>query len=260
MCNLLIKFGAFNEKHGHEFDKIATGHYATNYTTDEGSFLSTAADKIKDQTYFLGQITYDQLKKSMFPIGHLPKSEVRKLAIKMKLPSAHRKDSQGICFLGKINYSEFIRAQVGTLTGEIRELETDLILGEHDGFWFHTIGQRRGLRLSGGPWFVVKKDIEKNIVYVSKGYDPVSRYRNNIYLDPVHFLNPNHDYVNLKSIKFKIRHQPEYNDGTIVFNNSYNQILSETGISGIAPGQYCVLYSEDERTCIGSAMISERNN
>jgi len=98
MCNLLIKFGAFNERYGHEFDKIVTGHYATNYETDEGVFLSTAVDKAKDQTYFLGQITYDQLKKTMFPIGNLSKSKVREIAAEMKLPSAGRPDSQGICF------------------------------------------------------------------------------------------------------------------------------------------------------------------
>lgn len=258
MCNLLIKFGAFNEKHGHEFDKIATGHYASNYETNEGVFLSTAVDKIKDQTYFLGQINYNQLKKTMFPIGDIPKSEVRGIAAKMKLPSAGRPDSQGICFLGKINYNDFIKAQVGEMPGEIRELETNKLLGKHKGFWFHTIGQRKGLKLSGGPWFVVKKDIENNIVYASKGYDPIQRYSDTIKLDGIHYLNPNHDYSDLNNIKFKIRHQPEFNKGIIKSDTSGNKIISDTPISGIAPGQYAVIYDTDEKTCIGSAMISER--
>lgn len=256
MCNLLIKFGAFNERHGHEFDKIVTGHYASNYETDEGVFLSTAADKVKDQTYFLGQITYDQLKKTMFPIGHLPKSKVREIASDMKLPSAGRPDSQGICFLGKINYNDFIKIQIGEMPGEIREFETDKLMGEHKGFWFHTIGQRRGLKLSGGPWFVVKKDITKNIVYISKGYDPIARYTDQIRIENIHFLNPNHNYDNLEKIKFKIRHQPEFNSGTFTLVNKNGKIISDTKISGVAPGQFAVLYDEDEKTCIGSGVIS----
>ncbi len=258
MCNLLIKFGAFNDRHGNEFDKIATGHYATNYETDEGYFLSTAADKLKDQTYFLGQLTYEQLKKTMFPIGHLPKSKVRDIASSMKLPSAGRPDSQGICFLGKINYNDFIKAQIGEMPGEIREHETNKLLGEHQGFWFHTIGQRRGLKLSGGPWFVVKKDIKRNIVYASKGYDPVERYSDQIYLENIHFLNLNHDYNKLGAVKFKIRHQPEFNSGTIIRNENTIRIVSDAKMSGIAPGQFAVIYDMEERTCIGSAMISER--
>lgn len=257
MCNLLIKFGAFNERYGHEFDKIATGHYATNYETDEGVFLSTAVDKLKDQTYFLGQITYDQLKKTMFPIGHLPKSKVREIATEMKLPSAGRPDSQGICFLGKINYNEFIKNQVGELPGEIRELETGKLLGQHLGFWFHTIGQRRGLKLSGGPWFVVKKDVNKNIIYVSKGYDPIARYSDQISIENIHFLNPNHNYDNLEGIKFKIRHQQEFNSGTIIRDENGVRIVSDTKISGIAPGQFAVIYDLEEKTCLGSAIICD---
>jgi len=255
MCNLLIKFGAFNERHGHEFDKIATGHYASNYETNEGVFLSTAIDRVKDQTYFLSQITYEQLKKTMFPIGHLPKSRVREIATEMKLPSAGRPDSQGICFLGKINYTDFIKNQIGEMPGEIRELETNALLGEHLGFWFHTIGQRKGLKLSGGPWFVVKKDILKNIVYVSKGYDPISRYSDKINIDTIQFFNPNHDYTNIDRVKFKIRHQPEFNSGAIVNDVIGNMIISDTKISGIAPGQFAVIYDEEEKTCLGSAVI-----
>ena len=260
MCNLLIKFGAFNDRYGQKFDKIATGHYATNYETKDGVFLAAAKDKVKDQTYFLSQITYPQLHKTLFPIGNLPKSDVRKIASEMSLPSATRKDSQGICFLGKINYGEFIKNQIGIMPGEIRELESNKLLGEHQGFWFHTIGQRRGLKLGGGPWFVVKKDTINNIIYASKGYDPISRYSDEIKLDRVHFLNPNHDYSELNQIKFKIRHQPEFMEGFITIGDTTSKIVSKEKISGIAPGQFTVMYSNDEKTCIGSAMISEDNN
>jgi len=255
MCNLLIKFGAFNDRMGHDFDKISTGHYATTYENEEGVFLSTAADKVKDQTYFLGRINYSQLQKVMFPIGHLQKEEVRKLAIAMKLPSAHRPDSQGICFLGKINYTDFIKKYVGEQPGEIIELESGKLLGEHKGIWFHTIGQRRGLRLGGGPWFVVQKDIPKNIVYVSNGYDPIAQYDDKICMDELHFLNPNYDYSNLSKIKFKIRHQPEFNSGKLVRDGKGIHVISDEKISGIAPGQFAVIYDSNEEICVGSGMI-----
>ncbi len=255
MCNLLIKFGAFNDRYGKDFDRIATGHYASRYDTEEGAFLGTAKDRVKDQTYFLGQITPEQLSKAMFPIGHLPKKEVRRIAENMKLPSAHRPDSQGICFLGKINYSDFIRKYVGEKPGEIIELETGRVLGEHKGFWFHTIGQRRGLRLGGGPWFVVKKDTIKNIIYVSNGYDPIAQYSDQIPLENLHFLNTRHDYSQLDRIKFKIRHQPEFTPGRLVHNEGDIRIVSDSKISGIAPGQFAVFYDEEEKTCIGSGVI-----
>ena len=259
MCNLLIKFGAFNLRFGKEFDIITTGHYANTYQTDEGTFLSTANDRVKDQTYFLGQINYDQVKKVMFPIGHLNKSEVRQLAVDMKLPSANRPDSQGICFLGKINYNDFIKQHLGEMPGAIVELETGKMLGEHNGFWFHTIGQRRGLGLSGGPWFVVRKDIENNIIYVSNGYDPIAQYGNEINLGPLHFINPKSDNPGLSQIKFKIRHQPEFNSGILVRDEARNQIISDVQISGIAPGQFAVIYDEAERTCLVSAVIQGGN-
>ena len=161
MCNRLIKFGAFNERRGKEYDRIATGHYATTVERRVGqsqyTFLATAKDPIKDQTDFLSQLDYNQICKLMFPIGHLLKSEVRSIAHTAALPSADRKDSQGICFLGKINYNDFLRRYLGEREGKIVEMETGRVLGTHKGYWFHTIGQRKGLFLSGGPWFVVRK-------------------------------------------------------------------------------------------------------
>ena len=127
MCNKYIKFGCFEEKWGKDFDKIATGHYATTTEIDGKIWLSTAKDPVKDQTDFLGQITRLQIQKLMFPIGHLMKSEVRAIAEAQKLPSAKRKDSQGICFLGKINYNDFIERYLGKRPGKIVELETGSI-------------------------------------------------------------------------------------------------------------------------------------
>ncbi|MCX6232484.1 MAG: tRNA 2-thiouridine(34) synthase MnmA [Bacteroidetes bacterium] len=257
MCNKLIKFGSFEEKYGKDFDKLATGHYATTTEREGKIYLSTAKDKVKDQTYFLGQINYLQVSKLMFPIGNLQKAEVRRIAAKEKLPSADRKDSQGICFLGKINYNDFIRRYLGEKEGKIIELETGKIVGKHNGYWFHTIGQRRGLRLSGGPWFVVQKDIEQNIIYVSNGYDPETQYGKTINLGAFEYIteNPWGDFTGLMDVNFKIRHTPEFTKGSLEKIGDIYRIRSQEKIQGIAAGQFGVIYDEKEEICIGSGVI-----
>jgi tRNA-specific 2-thiouridylase len=168
-CNSLIKFGAFAEKSQSRW--IATGHYARvihSFDNEkvQSSKLCKAVDPIKDQTYFLSQLSQEQLKKVVFPLGSLDKQNVRELANSWNLPNASRKDSQGICFLGKIPYRTFVKHHLGEKSGAIVHRKTGKEVGIHDGSWFHTIGQRKGLGLSGGPWFVVEKDFEKNIIFV----------------------------------------------------------------------------------------------
>ena len=258
MCNRLIKFGSFIDKYGYEFDKIATGHYAQTYFENGKHYLGTALDPVKDQTDFLAQITYSQVSRLMFPIGHLMKSQVRDIAVAQNLPSASRKDSQGICFLGKINYNDFIKRYLGEKEGKIIEKETGKILGTHRGFWFHTIGQRKGLGLGGGPWYVVAKDSAENIVYVSQGYDVETQYGKTVPLDDFNFIteNPWGDFTDPVDITFKIRHTPEFTKGKL-FNegNGSYRIESEDKIQGIAPGQYGVIYDPDHRICYGSGVI-----
>ena len=258
MCNRLIKFGSFIDKYGYEFDKIATGHYAQTYFENGKHYLGTALDPVKDQTDFLAQITYSQVSRLMFPIGHLMKSQVREIAVSQNLPSASRKDSQGICFLGKINYNDFIKRYLGEKEGKIIEKETGKILGTHRGFWFHTIGQRKGLGLGGGPWYVVAKDSAENIVYVSQGYDVETQYGKTVPLDDFNFIteNPWGDFTDPVDITFKIRHTPEFTKGKL-FNegNGSYRIESEDKIQGIAPGQYGVIYDVDHRICYGSGVI-----
>ncbi len=257
MCNKMIKFGAFEEKYGRDFDLISTGHYATTREINGEKFLGTAKDSFKDQTYFLGQISKSQLDKLIFPIGDLLKQEVREIARYTKMPSAYRKDSQGICFLGKINYNDFIRRYVGEKPGKIIDQDSGRELGRHRGIWFHTIGQRRGLGLSQGPWFVVDKDLEKNIVYVSNGYDPESTYRDEIRLQHFQFINarPDRDYSSRQPIQFKIRHQPEFTKGYLVADGEYHIIESEKPVSGVAPGQFGVVYDPAAEICLGSGVI-----
>ena len=147
MCNKLIKFGVFEEKVGYAYDRIATGHYASTEERNGKVWLATAKDPVKDQTDFLAQLDYAQISKLLFPLGGYMKDEVRNLARAARLPSASRKDSQGICFLGKINYNDFIRRFLGERQGAVIEMESGKIIGTHRGYWFHTIGQRKGLGL-----------------------------------------------------------------------------------------------------------------
>jgi tRNA-specific 2-thiouridylase len=255
MCNKLIKFGAFDDRRGHAYDRIATGHYATTAIVDGRTFLATAKDPVKDQTDFLSQLSYRQIQKLMFPIGHLMKSDVRAIAHEAGLPSADRKDSQGICFLGKINYNDFIKRYLGEREGKIVELESGKVLGTHKGYWFHTIGQRKGLYLSGGPWFVVRKDIENNVLYVSQGYDPREQYGDRITLMGFHPLAPIELPLPME-VKFKIRHTPEFHPGRLVpLPDGLVQIESGELIQGIAAGQYATIYDADAHLVIASGMI-----
>ena len=253
MCNRLIKFGAFHEKRGHDYDLIATGHYAQTEIIDGKKWLTTSPDPVKDQTDFLAQIYDWQLQKAFFPIGHMMKEEVRQIAEREHLVNAKRKDSQGICFLGKINYNDYIRRYLGEQPGDVVELETGRRIGEHRGLWFHTIGQRKGLGFGGGPWFVVKKDVEANILYVSNGYDPQTAYRDRFCIHDLHLLTAEPDSEN---ITFKIRHTPEYFHGQLIpHGNGVWEVVSEQPIHGVAPGQFCVLYDEQHHRCYGSAEI-----
>ncbi len=165
-CNQRIKFGAFFEKINEQYDLVVTGHYARIQIKEKKFFLKQAKDKIKDQSYFLSHLSQEQMSKLCFPLGTLFKSEVRQIAKSINLPNKDRKDSQGICFLGKIKYNEFIKYHLGEKKGNIVEKETGKIIGIHNGYWFFTVGQRRGIKLSNGPWFVIEKDLKK-ILYIS---------------------------------------------------------------------------------------------
>lgn len=256
MCNKLIKFGCFEQEAGHLYDRIATGHYASIINRDDKIWLGTASDPIKDQTDFLAQINYPQVSKLMFPLGRLMKNEVRDIAMRAKLPSARRKDSQGICFLGKINYNDFLRRFLGEKEGDIIEIETSKIVGKHKGYWFHTIGQRKGLGLSGGPWFVIDKNINENIIYVSKGYDCDKQFGTDFNLQDFNFITE--DLWKGKSnveISFKIRHTDSFKQGILTRENDKIHVHSLSPIQGIAPGQFGVLYDKNAEICVGSGEI-----
>ncbi len=180
-CNSEIKFGLIMD-HFVESDKVLTGHYAairTHATTQSECILNTrdratqsqvglycSVDSTKDQTYFLSRLTARQLERIEFPLADMTKTQVRAFAAMHDLPSAKRKDSQGICFLGNVPYRQFIAYHLGKKRGKIVSVNDGAVLGYHDGYWFYTIGQRTGLGLGGGPWYVSEKNVEENTIYV----------------------------------------------------------------------------------------------
>lgn len=276
LCNAQIKFGAFldflEKKSSPElvegydngkvlrqaqdnfvFDKIATGHYAQVEDRDGQTFLKMSPDPIKDQTYFLSQLTQPQVAKALFPIGHLHKEEVRALAAQYDLPNATRKDSQGICFLGKIAFDKFLEFHLGKKPGDIIDLKTGEKIGTHDGFWFYTIGQRRGIRLSGGPWYVVKKDTGKNLVYVSNQYRSEEMFRDTFEVGDLSFISG--ETPAKKWLSVKLRHGEKVYACEVVFleNGDASVKLLDDEDKGISPGQFAVFY--DGEYCLGGGVI-----
>jgi tRNA-5-taurinomethyluridine 2-sulfurtransferase len=255
-CNRLIKFGLFidhiDTQYPNQFDKIASGHYAQLIEQDGAVLLKKAPDVIKDQTYFLSYLSQAQLKRLMFPIGHLHKCEVRALAEQFDLPNKARKDSQGICFLGKIKFNEFLKHYLGEMPGDKIEYETGKKLGEHKGFWYHTIGQRQGSGLSGGPWYVVAKDPVKNIVYFSTSYYAADKKRNVVTISDINWLSAMPIKHNLA---VKLRHGPHEHMCSVepIGNGQLKLTLSEND-QGIAAGQIAALY--DGHICLGAGIIA----
>ena len=279
LCNQRIKFGMFFNHIDSTFQKVATGHYAqikevpipfgsmeaegrmeTSPLTPEGVLsrrtgvyqLHRAPDPIKDQTYFLSYLNKEQLNRALFPIGHLHKEQVRQLAHQYNLPNKERKDSQGICFLGKLKFSDFIKYHVGEKPGDMIEYETGKKLGTHKGFWFHTIGQRQGSGLAGGPWYVVSKDIQNNVVFISRNYYSEDKKRNTFRVSNCNWLS---GIAPTKTdLQVKIRHGKHIYHCTLVqLSETEWQVTLAQDDQGIAAGQFAVFY--DGEHCLGAGII-----
>ncbi|XVE60014.1 hypothetical protein DITRI_Ditri05aG0092700 [Diplodiscus trichospermus] len=262
LCNTRIKFGAFMDAiNNMDYDFIASGHYANVVhpsadQSNKASTLELSKDMVKDQTYFLSHLSQFQLKRLIFPLGCLTKDGVRQLAAKFDLPNKGRKDSQGICFLGKIRFSDFVVRHIGEMEGIIVEAETGDFLGKHRGFWFYTIGQRQGLRLPGGPWYVVEKDVKNNVVFVSRNYFSFDKRRRVFRVGSLKWFSgspPN----NIDQLQCKVRHGPGF------YKCSFKMVTGEDVAvvhlpkddQGLAAGQFAAFY--EGQTCIGSGVILE---
>ncbi|CAM8916687.1 unnamed protein product [Rhodiola kirilowii] len=266
LCNTRIKFGAFMDAiSSMKFDYVASGHYAKVVhpsidQKEKPSVLELSMDMVKDQTYFLSHLSQTQLKRLIFPLGGIPKNEVRQLATEFDLPNKTRKDSQGICFLGKIKFSEFVAQHIGEMEGLILEAESGDFLGKHRGFWFYTIGQRQGLRLSGGPWYVVEKDVENNVVFVSRNYFSIDKRRRIFRVGSLNWVSDIPPDLT-KELQCKVRHGPGFYGCkmTVEHGESSPPNVAVVHLSeddqGLAAGQFAAFY--EDRICVGSGVILE---
>lgn len=253
-CNQRIKFGAFYDAIGGEADRIVTGHYAGIERGAAGSpdRLTLATDRTKDQTYFLSHLSQEQLRFCDFPLADLQKADVRRYAGAHEFANTHRPDSQGICFLGRIRYPDFVRHYLGERDGPIVEYETDRELGRHRGAWFYTIGQRQGLGLGNGPWYVVERDVDANVVRVSHAEHAAQRARREFTIGSIHTISGT---IEPGRYRTKIRHGPDLPGCRIERTHAPDQlrVVLDSPDRGVAPGQFAVIY--DPPYCLGAGMI-----
>lgn len=256
MCNKYIKFDVFiKEARKLGADYIATGHYART----NNSKLLRGLDQNKDQSYFLAQLTPNQLKDVLFPVGELTKVEVRKIALENNLYTAKKKDSTGICFIGERHYQEFISNYLKPNPGDIVDVETKEVIGRHTGLMNYTIGQRRNVGIAGNDkkHFVCGKDVEKNILYVSFGEDNEYLYSDACLIEQVNLISPTAPTFCTAKFRYRGQDHPvsvEYLDENQALVRYHGKAKSVT------PGQACVLYLGEQ--CIGSGIIKEvyKNN
>ncbi len=247
LCNNEIKFKLFLDKALHlGFSKIATGHYAQIKQSKNFYHLWRAKDKNKDQSYFLSGLNQKQLAHTLFPISHLTKPQVRAMARRARLPNAYRPDSQGICFVGKVNLKDWLAQKIKPKTGKIVDTKGRL-LGKHTGVWYYTIGQRQGLDLSGGPWYVVSKDIKKNILVVGH-ISEAALYKKTIRINSLHWLGKAYK-LPLKA-KAQIRYRQPAQNITLYKDRA----IFAKPQKGVASGQIVAIYKNQE--LIASATIN----
>lgn len=251
MCNKYIKFDLFiKEAKKLGADYVATGHYAR---LEDGKLLR-GVDKNKDQTYFLSQLSKEQLKDILFPVGNLTKKEVREIAKKYNLVVAEKRDSTGICFIGERNFSKFLKNYLPISPGKIGNIETNEILGKHEGLMNYTIGQRKGLNIGGtkDKLFVVGKDIEKNILYVAEGENNKYLYSDSAIIEDVNWISDK----KVKKCTAKFRYRQSDNEVEIEYIDEKTlKVIYKEKIKAVTPGQACVFYDKEE--CLGGGIIKD---
>lgn len=251
LCNEQIKFGLFFDRIDPGFERVVSGHYAQIERRPSINLLKRSPDPVKDQTYFLSRLNQRQLSRIWFPIGHLTKAQVRTIAHELNLPNRDRKDSQGICFLGKIRYPDFVRFHLGEKKGEIIDIDSGKKLGDHNGVWFYTVGQREGLGLGAGPWYVVRKDLTENKLYVTHAERRDSHAIRQFIIADAHWIAGAPESFALQA---KVRHTPQLENCTIrPLEDGRWEVTLENKDHGIAPGQSAVLYEHE--ICLGSGVI-----
>ena len=260
LCNRAIKFGAFADRIGGDYDAVASGHYARLERAADGhTRLLRGVDPAKDQSYFLAYLRGRQLDRLRFPLGDLCKNQVRAMARERGLAPSGRKDSQGICFLGRLSYPAFVRAHLGETPGPIREFAGGARLGTHRGHWFHTIGQRQGLGLGDGPWYVVAKDTAANTVYVA--HDRGAAAPAAVALVAGNWIEPAApDALYGRPLLVRVRHgdapRPCRLGAATGGNGAAPTLRFDQPVPGIASGQFAVLYGgAGGELCYGAGVM-----
>jgi tRNA-specific 2-thiouridylase len=250
MCNREIKFGAFLERAlSTGADHIATGHYARLRATGNEVELLEGTDKNKDQSYFLWALTRRQLERCLFPLGNYTKTEVREMARDMKLPTAEKKDSQGLCFVGKVNFGYFLRDFLPLRKGAIMTADGTEI-GKHDGVAFYTIGQRHGLGIGGGiPYYIADKDAATNTLVVGKGPNDPILFKKSTCVGALNWLA---DFPGGRC-EVRIRYRQAKLPALAIKTDDRVELLFDTPLRGIAPGQSAVFY--DGEKLLGGGII-----
>ncbi|MCK6257871.1 tRNA 2-thiouridine(34) synthase MnmA [Fictibacillus sp. KIGAM418] len=257
ICNKEIKFKAFLD-HAMNLgaDFVATGHYARVVEEEGEAKMLRGVDENKDQTYFLNQLSQEQIEKTMFPIGELNKPEIRKIAAEAGLATAKKKDSTGICFIGERDFKEFLSNYLPAKPGEMRTLNGD-VKGKHDGLMYYTIGQRHGLGIggSGDPWFVVGKDLKENVLFVEQGFDHEALYSESLVAVKPSWVSPQPKEKTFHcTAKFRYR-QPDKGVTVTQLDNGTLEVVFDEPQRAITPGQAVVFYDGD--VCLGGATIDE---
>lgn len=257
LCNKYIKFDAFfNYAINNNFDYVATGHYANIKVIDNEYCLTRGKDNNKDQTYFLSQISSSVLDKVLFPIGDLEKYEVRDIAVKNNLYVAKKKDSTGICFIGERNFKKFLQNYLPAKSGDIVDINTKQVLGRHEGVLYYTVGQRKGLGIGGtmGPWFVIGKDVNKNLLFVSNKDEDSWLKSNSCLVTNVNWFNDLPTEVLDCTAKFRYRQKDEQVKVKII-NDSSCIVIYDQYVSAVTCGQECVFYNNE--VCLGGGVIDK---
>lgn len=256
LCNNFIKFDLFQkyclDKFGCDF--VATGHYADIKMMHGIRFLTEAIDKNKDQTYFLSGLTQLQLSKALFPLASFTKDQIREIAKKNELVTWDKKDSTGICFIGKQNFYLFLSNYLPIKKGNIIDIETNKIIGQHNGLWFYTIGQRKNIGLHGNKfkYFVCKKNVEENQIFVA------SENNSNKFLYSYSCKVIDFNWITLipcnNNVEIKFRHSKEKIKGYFIINNDNSISLQYLcGARAVTIGQQAVLYHNN--ICLGGGLI-----
>ncbi|GGG27225.1 tRNA-specific 2-thiouridylase MnmA [Lysinibacillus alkalisoli] len=257
MCNKEIKFKAFLQ-HAISLgaDYVATGHYARVQHNEDGSLMLRGLDANKDQTYFLNQLSQDQLKNVLFPIGEMEKSEVRKIAEEAGLATATKKDSTGICFIGERNFKEFLSQYLPAQPGNMETMDGE-VKGKHDGLMYYTLGQRHGLGIGGDgePWFVLGKDLARNVLLVGQGFHHDALYSTSLKAIKMNYITTT-PLANTFSCTAKFRYRQVDEPVTVeIMEDGTAHITFAEPVRAITPGQAVVLYDGDQ--CLGGGTIDE---